>query len=63
MIERQSKTTLMVALLVPIIAAILAIGALFNRVESMEKKTDSFSSMSERIIRVETKIDLLLNRK
>jgi len=63
MIEKQSKTTLMVALLVPIIAAILAIGALFNRVESMEKKTDGFSSMNERMVRVETKIDLLLNRK
>ena len=63
MIEKQSRTTLTIALLVPIIAAILAIGALFNRVESMEKKTDSFSSMNERLVRVETKIDLLLNRK
>ena len=63
MIEKQSRTTLTIALLVPIVAAILAIGALFNRVESMEKKTDSFSSMNERMVRVETKIDLLLNRK
>jgi hypothetical protein len=63
MIEKQSKTTLMIALLVPIVAAILAIGALFNRVESMEKRTENFSSMNERLVRVETKIDLLLNRK
>jgi len=63
MIEKQSRTTLTIALLVPIVAAILAIGALFNRVESMEKKTDNFSTMNERMVRVETKIDLLLNRK
>jgi hypothetical protein len=63
MIERQSRTTLTIALLVPIITAILAIGALFNRVKSMEKKTENFNSINERMVRVETKIDLLLNRK
>lgn len=63
MIEKQSRTTLTIALLVPIVAAILAIGALFNRVESMEKKTETFTGMNERMVRVETKIDLLLNRK
>jgi len=41
--------------------AILSFGALFQRIKHLEKRMDAQNDYSERLTRLETKIDLLIN--
>lgn len=50
-------------IIVPTVVAILSIGAAFQRIKMLEKKIDAHADNAERLIRLETKLDLLLNNK
>ena len=50
-------------IIVPTIVAILSVGAAFQRIKMLEKKIDAHADNAERLIRLETKLDLLLNNK
>ena len=52
-----------VVIATPIITALLSIGGLFWRVLTLEKRIDKMSDQGERLVRLETKIDLLLTNK
>jgi hypothetical protein len=43
--------------------AILSFGAAFQRIKQLEKKLDNLTDLHERLISMETKLDLLLNNK
>jgi hypothetical protein len=53
--------TLIQVIAIPSIMAILSFGAAFQRIKQLEKRMDAQNDYSERLTRLETKIDLLIN--
>ena len=55
--------TLIQVFAIPSIMVILSFGAAFQRIKQLEKKLDNLTDLHERLISMETKLDLILNNK
>lgn len=53
----------MAAIATPLVVAILTVGAIFQRVKTLEKRIDKIQDWSDRLSRLEGKIDLLITQK
>jgi len=55
--------TLIQVFAIPSIMLVLSFGATFQRIKQLEKKLDNLTDLHERLISMETKLDLILNNK